>query len=65
MSSKRVFTTRVFLPRTYEPGAFRGLGEELQLYVPVVHYHVLEGPSKKLHVLEGPSKKPHVLKGSD
>jgi hypothetical protein len=34
------------------------------VYVPIVHYHVLEGPSKILHVLEGPSKKRHVLEGS-
>ena len=32
MSSKRIFASRVFLPRTYEPGAFRGLGVEIDTF---------------------------------
>jgi hypothetical protein len=44
-------------------------------YTPVLHYHTLEGPSKKLHTLEGaivqlhslegPTKKLHELTGQD
>jgi hypothetical protein len=32
-------------------------------YTPVVHYHIIEGPSKKTHTLEGPSKKTRTLVG--
>lgn len=37
--------------------------EESQPFVPVVHYHTLEGPSKQVKSLEGPDKTIRVLQG--
>lgn len=36
---------------------------EVVVYVPVVHYHTIEGPSKKRHTLEGPSAKRITIEG--
>ena len=38
-------------------------GFSVNVFISLVLYHPIEGPSKKLHVLEGPSKKLHVLEG--
>ena len=31
------------------------------VFTAVLHWHVLEGPSRKLRILEGPSRKPITL----
>jgi hypothetical protein len=33
------------------------------VYLPIVHYHVLEGPSLEPHDIEGPSAESHLLIG--
>ena len=33
------------------------------VFVPVVHYHTLEGPSKKTHILTGSQRQLHILEG--
>ena len=36
---------------------------EVVVYSPVVHYHTLEGPSRKRRTLEGPSAKRLTIEG--
>jgi hypothetical protein len=32
-------------------------------YTPVVHCHIIEGPSKKTRTLVGPQSEPHIIEG--
>jgi hypothetical protein len=47
----------------FASGRFAGLGVDVAPYVPILHYHTIEGPSKQIRTLVGPQLTPHTLEG--
>ena len=60
---KNKFATHKYAAKKFASGRFAGLGVDVAPYVPILHYHALEGPSKQIRTLVGPQATPHTLEG--
>jgi len=57
------FAAKKWAAYKFASGRFAGLGADVVPYTPVVHYHTIEGPSKKRRSLVGPDATPHIIEG--